>query len=172
MAVIIRPTFNASQIAKMIADKRLAIQNAILSRLQFAGEEFVVNARNTDTYHDQTGNLRSSIGYVVYHNGQLLSDNFQAVGARKRYGTSNHNAVQKKYGTGTKTDEGVMKARELADEVAAEHPQGFVLVCVAGMEYAASVEARGYDVITTSSISAVKDLKQAMRDLKSKINRL
>ena len=149
MAVIIRPKFNATQIAKMMAGKRIAIHNAIQQRLQFIGETFVVNARNTNTYMDQTGNLRSSIGYVVYHNGQLLSDDFP----------------------GDKP-EGVAKARELATDVAADHPTGFVLVCVAGMDYAASVEAKGYDVITNSTLETVQDLKNMVKDLKSKIARI
>jgi hypothetical protein len=158
MAVIIRPTFNASQIAKMIADKRLAIQNAIASGLAFIGETFVVNARNTNTYHDQTGNLRSSIGYCLYHNGEKVQFNFEG-----------------------ETSEGITKASELADEVAAEHPQGFVMVCVAGMEYAAAVEsgvrkggksAHAYDVITNSSIIAVREVKEMVVRLKSKINRM
>jgi hypothetical protein len=148
MAVTIRPKFNAAQIAKFLAGKRIAIYNAIVSRLKFVGESFVTKARNSDTYKDQTGNLRSSIGYVIYYNGQHLESDFP--GAQS---------------------EGVTKARELADEVAADFPHGFVLICVAGMDYASAVEARGYDVITNSSLEAIDDLRQAMREIKDKINR-
>jgi hypothetical protein len=149
MAVIIKPRLNAKEIATMMQLKKERIYAAIISRLQFVGEQFVENARNTDTYKDRTGNLRSSIGYVVYRDGQAVSADFPGT-----------------------TGEGVAKAKALADEVAANHPQGFVLIGVAGMQYAASVESKGYDVITGSSDIAVSDLKKAMSDLKGKIKRV
>lgn len=149
MAVLIKPKFNAAQIAKMMEPRKQRIYAAIISRLKFIGEQFVTNARNTDTYQDQTGNLRSSIGYVLYRDGQLLNADFPG-----------------------SNGEGVAKGMALADEVAADHPTGFVLVGVAGMQYAAAVESRGYDVISNSSITAVSDLSRAMKDLKSKVNRM
>lgn len=155
MAIKIKPKFSATDIAKWAVDVRARIINAMLSRLQFVGESFIVNARNTNTYHDQTSNLRSSIGYLISYNGSILGQNFEAAGRGTTSGA-----------------EGVSKAQQLAQDIADEYPQGFVLVCVAGMEYAASVEKNGYDVITNSSMEAVTDLRQAMRELKDKISRL
>ena len=40
------------------------------------------------------------------------------------------------------------------------------------MDYAAAVEAKGYDVITNSSIEAIKDLKQAVKEIKAKIDKI
>jgi hypothetical protein len=155
MAIKIKPKFSATDIAKWTIEVRAKVINAMLSRLQFVGESFVVNARSIDTYRDQTNNLRSSIGYVVVYNGNILSQGFEAAGR----------------GTGS-GEEGVQKARKLAQDIADDYPQGFVLVCVAGMEYAASVESKGFDVITNSSMTAVTDLRDAMRELKDKISRL
>lgn len=155
MAITIKPKFSATDIAKWSAEVRARVINAMLSRLQFVGESFIVNARNTNTYQDQTGNLRSSIGYLVSYNGSILGRNFEATGRGTTSGA-----------------EGVNKAQQLAQEIADGYPQGFVLVCVAGMDYAASVESKGYDVITNSSTTAVTDLRQAMRELKDKMNRL
>jgi hypothetical protein len=155
MAIKIKPKFSATDIAKWAIDVRAKVINAMLSRLQFVGESFIVNARNTNTYKDQTGNLRSSIGYLVSYNGSILGRNFEAAGRGTTSGV-----------------EGMSKAQQLAQDIADDYPQGFVLVCVAGMEYAASVESRGFDVITNSSMEAVSDLRDAMRDLKDKISRL
>jgi hypothetical protein len=154
MAIKITPKFSANDIAKWSAEVRARVINTMLSRLQFVGEDFVVNARSINTYMDQTNNLRSSIGYVVSYNGNILSQNFEVSGK----------------GTGS-GEKGVQEAQKLAKDIADNYPTGFVLVCVAGMDYAAAVESRGYDVITNSSITAVSDLRQAMRDLKAKINR-
>lgn len=155
MAIKIKPKFSATDIAKWSADVRAKVINAMLSRLQYVGETFIVNARNTNTYQDQTGNLRSSIGYLVSYNGSILGRNFEAAGRGSTSGA-----------------EGVSKAQQLAQDIADNYPQGFVLVCVAGMDYAAAVESKGFDVITNSSTTAVTDLRQAMRELKDKISRL
>lgn len=149
MAVTIRLTTTPEQIRKIIEAKREQILTAIFNLLAQVGEQFVIDARNTDTYTDRTGNLRSSIGYVIYHNGSLKGDSFP--GAQPQ---------------------GAAEGRQLADEIAADHPTGFVLVCVAGMNYAASVEAKGYDVITNSSIKALANLKDRMETLKTKISKL
>ena len=138
-----------AQIRRIMEDKQRRIFSAIELRLQYIGEKFVVAARNTNTYKDQTGNLRSSIGYIVAYNGNIEQSQFDG-----------------------STTEGVAKSQELAQEVLNDHPLGFVMICVAGMDYAASVEAKGFDVITNSSLIAVIDLRKMMRDLKQKIDRL
>lgn len=99
-----------------------------LSRI---GEEFVNAARGKTSkdgsFRDQTGNLRASIGYVIVRNGK----------AEKTVVPGN-----KPVGNAT--------AKAFAEEMAAKYPNGLVLVVFAGMEYAAAVESRGYDVITGS----------------------
>jgi hypothetical protein len=127
MAIKITPKFSANDIAKWSAEVRARVINAMLSRLQFVGEDFVVNARSINTYMDQTGNLRSSIGYIVVYNGNILSQGFDAAGRGTESG-----------------QKGVQEAQKLAKDIADEYPTGFVLVCVAGMDYAAAVESRGY----------------------------
>lgn len=146
MAVAIVPKFTKADIRKMIGAKKEAIKNAILLNLQRIGEIFVRNARLNDTYKDQTGNLRSSIGYVVLYNGQQIYEDFENKGGPA----------------------GVDTAKKIADEVKGKFPKGFVLIGVAGMEYAAAVEAKGYDVITASSIEAETNLKVAIQRIKLK----
>ena len=146
MAINIKPSFNATDIAAILAKKKQKFLDAILSGLSFVGESFVANARNTNTYKDHTGNLRSSIGYVVYFNGEQVQHNFEG-----------------------KSGEGAATGAELANSIAADHPKGFVLVCVAGMEYALYVEAKGFDVITNSSIKALDDTKQMVARLQQKL---
>ena len=47
-------------------------------------------------------------------------------------------------------DEGVTKGLNLADEAAAQHSNGIVLIVTAGMQYALYVETMGYDVLSGS----------------------
>lgn len=146
MAVAIIPKFTRKQIKAMLGERRQRIHDAILLNLKRIGEIFVRNARNNNTYKDQTGNLRSSIGYVILYNGVQLFESFKSSGG----------------------SEGVEKAKEVVEEVKQNFPSGFVLIGVAGMDYAAAVEASGYDVISASSIEAETNLKVAIQRIAKK----
>lgn len=149
MGIVIRPKFTNEQIRQMVAEKAGKIRDAILLNLQKIGEEFITNARNNNTYKDRTGNLRSSTGYVILYNGeQIFGSDFEPV-----KGTA---------------DKGGTEGKNFINEIKAKFPKGFVLIGVAGMNYAAAVEALGYDVISTSSIEAALDLKAAMARISSK----
>jgi hypothetical protein len=152
--------FNDDDLKGMIRERVERIEKAVLSRLQFIGEHFVRNARSNDTYRDRTGNLRSSIGYVVLRNGEQIVENFQS------FPPKNPKAAGSKV---TGNLPGAQVARGFINEVKQNYPKGLVLIGVAGMDYAAAVESRGYDVITSSSFQAESDLKKAIAALKGKI---
>jgi hypothetical protein len=149
MVVKLVPKFTKVQIQQMLESKIGVIQQAVLSRLQRIGETFVTNARLNGTYKDQTGNLRSSIGYVILKNGEQVFENFEG-----------------------KTSTGKQTAKSAAQDIASKYPTGYVLIGVAGMEYAAAVESRGYEVITSSSITAREELKTALQGLQKKIEQI
>lgn len=149
MAVSITPKFSKADIQKMLAKKKQVIEKVIISRFQRIGETFITNARNNNTYTDQTGNLKSSIGYVILKDGeQIFGSSFEQV---------------KEGIKGTKA------GPKLTDEVSKKYTRGFVLIVVAGMEYALYVEAKGYDVLTASSIAAENDLKKAVEQISKKV---
>jgi hypothetical protein len=144
----LKPKFTNADIDKMIREKFERIEQAILLRLQRIGEQFVTDARLNGSYNDITGNLRSSIGYVVLKNGEQYSaGGFEQVG------------------TGI---EGEKQGNKLLDVMPLFFPTGYVLIVVAGMNYAAAVESKGKDVLTGSSQTAIIELKQAMESIKRK----
>lgn len=104
--------------------------NVASMAMKMACDNVVRDARLLDTYTDQTGNLRSSIGYVIYDNGAEIYQSFEA------------------RGMSTGGEEGVKKAMELASNVAIAYGEQLVAVVVAGMDYAVYVESKGLDVIT------------------------
>lgn len=130
------PEFSQGDIDRRIDRFKVNIEQRIIWTLAMAGEKFVNDARSTQTYQDQTGNLRSSIGYIIARDGNIIQENIKGKA------------------------EGVAQARKIANEVLRENKKGFILIGFAGMEYAAAVEAKGYDVIT-GSIPGVKDLLKA-----------
>ena len=159
MALSIKPKFTQQQLRDILVDRLGRIELAAISRLQFVGEKFVTNARNNGTYKDRTGNLRSSVGYVILKDGVQIAQNFRAF----------PQVDPKAKGAG----QGITKAQEAIDEVAeklkAQYPRGLILIGVAGMDYAAAVESKGFDVITASSLTAKTDLETGFKELQSKI---
>ena len=104
--------------------------------LSLAATQLVAYAKELNTYTDRTNNLRSSIGFVLYKDGQKIGASFA------------------KSGVGVEGDgaQGTEKGENFAADVAGKYPEGYVLVLAAGMHYAAYVEAKGYDVLTGASL--------------------
>jgi len=121
-------------------------EEKMLRALIYTGEYFVKIARENGAYTNITGNLRSSIGYVVVRDGEIVSSDFQ-------------NAD-----TGTGGEKGVQNARRLAHELALTHNKGLVLIGLAGMDYAVHVEQiKGKDVISSSEKAAEKMLRGLLK---------
>jgi hypothetical protein len=133
----IRAKFSESDLNNMFMVRVSIIEDAILSRLKFIGETCVNNARANGSYNDVTGNLRSSICYVVLKNGVKKSGGVIPSDSSKRMA-----------------------------ELIAEYPRGYVLIVLAGMDYAAAVESKGKDVLTASSKIAEIELKKAIKNFK------
>lgn len=159
MAVSLKFKISKADIKRMLADRQERIVQAVIFRIQRIGEQFVTNARDNGSYTDRTGNLRSSIGYVILVDGKQLSENFEYFPPGDR---------TKK----PKGKSGQSKAKEVIKEIKTNFPRGIVLICVAGMEYAAAVESRGYDVITASSDLAENALKEAIKTIAAKVGTL
>jgi len=140
------PLFTMRAIADRIDRFVEEREQNMVQTLSYIGEETVNMARETDPFKDHTGNLRSSIGYVVVKNGKPVK-----LFVRK-----------------AKADDkgaGVAAGKALAAELGDEYNEGFVLIVFAGMEYAAAVESKGYDVITgnvQTSSELYSFLKQAL----------
>jgi hypothetical protein len=104
-------------------------------------------AKSTNTYKDQTNNLRSSIGYIVYDKGELVNEMFTKAGIGAE-------------GDGSK---GINQGKQIAEQAVKKYPDALVGVIVAGMEYALYVEAKGYDVLTGSCIQAKTILEKNLK---------
>lgn len=107
-------------------------EKEMIMLLSYVGENVVNKAREADPFIDHTGNLRSSIGYVILKDGHPVK-------------------LFAKRARGDEKGEGVACGKALAKELAGDYGKGIILIVFAGMEYAAAVESRGYDVITGST---------------------
>ena len=134
------------EVEAAIKKKIKASLKAITNTHKYIGEMCVNEARNNGDYIDQTGNLRSSIGYVVVRDGSILHKNF------------------KQSERGTERGKGVREAERFARELAAKYNKGLVLIVVAGMNYATHVESRR-NVLASAHILAQKETPRMLREV-------
>lgn len=154
---------NDSGVRKIFNSLENNIERGILNTLMYVGEVCVNHARSVNTYHDQTGNLRNSIGYVITQNGQILHSNFERKVAAV---IVTQNGIARRR---TDIRDGMIAGEELAEKLAANYPFGYAVIVVAGMNYAAAVESRGLDVLTSAELLAEEIVPGLLRDLKEDI---
>ena len=145
----ITPQFPNGHVRKYVLHYQDRIVSAAIYALKVLGEELVIYAKNNRNYTDQTGNLTNSIGYVVTYKGRIV--------------------VQGGF-TGTGEERSIQIGVSLANEIASETQNDFALIIVAGMNYAAYVEAKGYNVILPAELKAKTDFPAMIQKLRTKIN--
>jgi hypothetical protein len=134
-----------TEIDRYITGRVEAIKKALVYNLCAVGEQVLNAARLTNSYKDQTGNLRSSIGYVVAVDGEI--------------------AQMSSFDTVKEGREGSRGGKEYAMQLVRDFPNGIVLIVVAGMNYASYVSAKGYDVLDSSELLADKLVSQMLQQL-------
>lgn len=133
--------------------------NQVIASLQYVGEQVVNEIRTShiSEWNDQTGNLRSSIGYIVALDGQPLGmSGFQQVDGPKR---------------GETTEDGSSIGKEYARNLCQLYPKGIALIVVAGMEYAAYVEAmENKTVLAQGELEAQRLVTEMIQELNNRFN--
>ena len=127
------------------------LDDIVVEALQYVGREAVDYARSIHkgTFMDRTGNLRSSIGYVIVRDGEIVD-------------ISGFEPERGPEGDGEEGAEaGDAYARELASKVPAMLGQT-VLIVAAGMSYASYVADRGLDVTAGAKLRAEDILPQLL----------
>lgn len=170
MGITVRNT-NSQAVLNETKRGLMRIENGIIKILQFAGEQFVKDARDAlnisgdwkqriltekeiakgkkqpkwGDYLDDTLNLRSSIGYFVLNDGKIVKDEFSGTG------------------------EGIAAGKEALNLVKIK--RGYQLIGVAGMDYASYVESKGYNVISAQSVVAIEGLEKSLLKFRDKLNK-
>lgn len=114
------------------------VNEEIRRALVYLGEQSIAKVRDRsgkESWFDQTGNLRSSVGYAIYEEGRkVIESDFKQV----LNGT-----------------EGTLQGRKMIEELAKQYSDTFALVVVAAMNYAEYVEAMdNKDVLASTELWA------------------
>lgn len=143
----IRRTTSDKAFEKFLNECNAIIKEEIVRALSFLGEKCKNRIRDrsaVESWIDQTGNLRSSIGYAIFDHGQkTIESEFSVVKEGKQ---------------------GADKGRKMIQDLASLYSTTFALVVVAGMEYAEYVEARdNKDVLASTELWAREQLSEALK---------
>ena len=130
---------------EMMAVAVSQIEQAVIYRFAEIGEKCVNEARKKHSYTDRTGNLTSSIGYVIAVDGQVIRQ-----GGFERFKDG---------------DDGVKSGPGLASEIATQTSKGIALIVVAGMNYARYVADRGKNVLQSAELLQEKLVDRLVRQL-------
>ena len=149
----IRMTTKLSEVHDMLMREAERVERLTIRALSKLGEQCVTKIRDRagdKSWYDQTGNLRSSVGYVIAHNKNII-----------QYSSFN----QVKQGS-----EGVKTGKDLAEELAKRYSNNYVLIVVAGMNYAEFVEAMdNKDVLASTELWAREQVPLMLEKLKRQI---
>ena len=149
----IRMTTKLSEVHDRLMREAERVERLTIRALSKLGEQCVTKIRDRagdKSWYDQTGNLRSSVGYVIAHNKNII-----------QYSTFN----QVKQGS-----EGVKTGKDLAKELAKRYSNNYVLIVVAGMNYAEFVEAMdNKDVLASTKLWAREQVPLMLEKLKRQI---
>lgn len=150
----IKPNFTKDDVRKRFDAFLNEIEKKQIARLQRLGEMCLVEARTNKGYMMQTGALLSSTGYEVFVDGVAIHSQFDAASGAES------NAAET----------GIKSGQSIAESIG-KGTKGIALVVVAGMNYAAYVEAKGYNVLSSAEHLAERELPRMLEKLISDIKR-
>ncbi|MBS7401323.1 MAG: hypothetical protein KIG16_02290 [Eubacteriales bacterium] len=150
----IKPNFTKDDVRKRFDAFLNEIEKKQIARLQRLGEMCLVEARTNKGYMMQTGALLSSTGYEVFVDGVAIHSQFDVASGAES------NAAET----------GIKSGQSIAESIG-KGTKGIALVVVAGMNYAAYVEAKGYNVLSSAEHLAERELPRMLEKLISNIKR-
>lgn len=132
-------------LSKVVESTVKEVEDALVYNFSYVGERCVAEARTGHGYTDRTGNLTSSMGYVVVKDGRVV-----------------HESAFNKTLDGK---EGSASGRQFARSLASQQPEGIALIVVAGMNYARYVADKGFNVLDSAEIMAGRLVPSIMEKL-------
>lgn len=145
---------NSKFIADYIKQQREKLEAALIFRLEYLVEYLTNHAKSDQIagYQDRTSNLKSSIGGFVMKDGKPVT----YAGFINQAGAT----------------EGSQTGLEFINDLIQDYPNGYVLVIVAGMEYATYVENfHNLNVLKKTELEMRKELPKILEKLKLEVKR-
>jgi len=141
---------NIKELSRYLLNYSKRIEEALIYSMEFMVANLQNHAKASAGYQDQTSNLKSSIGGVVLKNGKPVTyKGFQNEGL---------------------ADNGSKIGLEFLNSLISENNQGYVIIIVAGMNYATYVENYyGLNVLKKSELKMRREMPIMLNKLKKKM---
>ena len=143
------------ELQKRLKEKSALVERKLAMELRQVGEEAVTFSKENKGYHDRTANLKNSISYALFKDGELVEQHIGRI--PKPNEDANGQAQVADNLARYAAQEGVVK------------PHGYTLIVVAGMNYGKYVEDKGYNVLYLTQNYLREELKKVVNDIINKI---
>ena len=139
------------ELQKRLNQMKESVDNRLAMELRQVGEEAVTFSKENKGYHDRTANLKNSISYALFKDGELLEQHIGNIPKPNEDAGGQAQVADNlaRYAT----QEGVVK------------PQGYTLIVVAGMNYGKYVEDKGYNVLYLTQNYLREELKKVINGI-------
>ena len=162
---------NSKYIKEFVLQSKEVIEEQILYFLNAVGLKALEIARTNGDYTDRTGNLRSSVGYIVFKGTKPIEQGGFDANENEATGDSKDGIT------------GATDGKDLAIELGKELDNPYSLIVVAGMFYAEylewgaystikskrTVNKKTYDVLTSARIEAEIYAQQLFNKLNERV---
>lgn len=139
------------ELQKRLKEKSALVERKLAMELRQVGEEAVTFSKENKGYHDRTANLKNSISYALFKDGELVEQHIGKI--PKPDEDANGQAQVADNLTRYAAQEGVVK------------PHGYTLIVVAGMNYGKYVEDKGYNVLYLTQNYLREELKKVINGI-------
>ena len=132
-------------------EKREQLIKALNVRLMQLAEEAVTYSKGNKGYQDRTANLKNSISFALYLDGEIV--------------TSKIGAIPKAEEVVGGQDAVVEALQNYAQQEGVVAPKGYSLIIVAGMNYGKYVEDKGYNVLHLTKYYLRSEMKKIFEEV-------
>mgnify|MGYP003497018139 FL=1 len=132
-------------------EKREQLIKALNVRLMQLAEEAVIYSKDNKGYQDRTANLKNSISFALYLDGEIVVSKIGAIPKAEEV-VGGQDAVEEALQNYSQ-QEGVIA------------PKGYSLIIVAGMNYGKYVEDKGYNVLHLTKYYLRSEMKKIFEEV-------
>lgn len=136
---------------RKLLQKKENLINVLDMRLTQLAVEAVTYSKEHKGYKDRTANLKNSISFALFYNGELINTH---IGKLEKPDEVEGGQAQVK-----------SNLEGYANQPGVVSPKGYTLIIVAGMNYGAHVEHKGYNVLYLTRHYLRKEMSKILKDI-------
>ncbi len=140
------------ELQRKLLEKKEQLEKQLDTRLLDLCERAVAHAKRNKGYKDHTANLKNTISFVLFKDGEMI---------RQHIGIN----TEAKSGESASPDNVKERIDEYCEKEGVIKPHGYSLVIVAPMEYAQHVEHKGYNVLHLTKYYLQEELEKELSEV-------